>query len=248
MIEFGVSYNSLYGYGSVIELAQRQITNPGFQPRSVSEKYVALIPNTSVAYRLVKRFMDITGSLLLLILLSPVFIITVIAIKIEDPKGSVFYSQKRAGYQGRPFDFSKFRSMIANADAIKDQLCALNEMDGPVFKIKNDPRVTKVGRIIRKMSIDELPQLWNVLKGDMSLVGPRPLPVAEAMACNAYQRQRELVRPGITCYWQVSGRNNMNFEEWVELDLQYIREQGLGTDIKLLLKTVPAVLKAEGAS
>jgi lipopolysaccharide/colanic/teichoic acid biosynthesis glycosyltransferase len=212
------------------------------------EQFVGVTPNVSTPYRVVKRIIDIVGSIVALTILSPVFFVTAIAIKVEDPKGSVFYSQKRIGYQGKTIDFPKFRSMVSNADELKDQLRTLNEMDGPVFKIRNDPRITRVGRIIRKTSIDELPQLWCVLKGDMSFVGPRALPVAEELACTPYQRQRELVPPGITCFWQVSGRNNTNFERWVELDLKYIREQGLWTDIKILFETIPAVLKTEGAS
>ena len=203
-------------------------------------------PNSSVAYRAAKRALDIAASALGMIVLSPLFLLTALAIKIEDPKGKVFYHQPRIGKNGTTFSCHKFRSMYANADEIKSSLMAQNEMDGPVFKIRQDPRITKVGRIIRKLSIDELPQLYNVLKGEISLVGPRPLPVEEELACNAYQRQRELVKPGITCYWQISGRNDISFDQWIELDFKYIREQSLWTDLKILLKTVPAVLSTRG--
>lgn len=200
-----------------------------------------LTVNSSRAYKFIKRTFDIMASAVGLVLCIPVFLLAGIAIKAEDPKGPVIYHQPRIGLNGREFTFYKLRSMYTNADAIKASLMDRNEMDGPVFKIRDDPRVTKIGRFIRRTSIDELPQLWNVLKGDMSLVGPRPLPVSEELACNAYQRQRELVKPGLTCYWQISGRNDVMFDEWIELDFQYIREQSVWTDIKLLVKTLGAV-------
>ena len=212
------------------------------------EELDRLVPNKSLIYRLIKRTVDIVVSVIGLIICSPILLAAGIAIKMEDPKETIFYSQPRIGLNGSTFSCHKLRSMYANADTVKASLMDRNEMDGPVFKIRNDPRVTKVGRFIRKWSIDELAQLWNVFKGDMSLVGPRPLPVVEEMSCNAYQRQRETVKPGITCYWQVSGRNTMSFAEWIELDLKYIREQGLWTDLKLLFMTIPAVLSARGAS
>ena len=209
---------------------------------------VELVPNTSVTYRFMKRVFDVVASLLGLIICIPIFLIVGIAIKFEDPRGTVFYHQHRIGLNGRQFSLHKLRSMYSNADEIKTSLMDQNEMDGPVFKIKNDPRVTKVGRVIRRYSIDELPQLWNVFIGDMSLVGPRPLPVAEELACNAYQRQRELVKPGLTCYWQISGRNDIMFAEWIELDFKYIRNQSIWTDLSLLFRTIPAVLCSKGAS
>jgi lipopolysaccharide/colanic/teichoic acid biosynthesis glycosyltransferase len=137
--------------------------------------------------------------------------------------------------------------MFKNAHQMRALVMGLNEMDGPVFKIKNDPRITKVGKFIRKYSIDELPQFWNVLKGDVSLVGPRPLPCEEVDQFTAYQKQRHLVKPGITCSWQISGRSNISFEQWIEMDLQYIRDQSVSTDLKILFKTVPAVLFGSGA-
>lgn len=206
-----------------------------------------LRPNHSKVFLFGKRVFDVLSSTLAMILLSPMVLLVALAIKIEDPKGKVFYHQPRIGLNGRTFNCHKLRSMYSNADEIKAKLMSQNEMDGPVFKMKNDPRITKVGKFIRKTSIDELPQLWNVLIGEMSVIGPRPLPVAEELACTPYQRQRELVLPGLSCYWQVSGRSNVMFDEWIELDLKYIREQSFLTDMKILLKTIPAVVSSRGA-
>lgn len=208
---------------------------------------VKLKLNDSVMYAITKRVFDIGASLMAIIILSPLLLLTGLAIKIEDPKGTVLYHQLRIGKNGREFKCHKFRSMYSNADKIKGSLMNRNEMDGPVFKMRNDPRVTRVGRVIRKTSIDELPQLWNILVNEMSFIGPRPLPVEEELACNAYQRQRELVKPGLSCYWQISGRNNVLFDEWIELDRKYIREQSIMTDIKILIGTFGAVLTGRGA-
>lgn len=206
-----------------------------------------LVPNKKRMYLAMKRIFDMVLSGLGILILSPIFLAAAIAIKIEDPKGAVFYNQPRIGKDGRTFYCHKFRSMYSNADEIKASLMAQNEMDGPVFKMKNDPRITKVGKIIRKTSIDELPQLWNIFVGEMSVIGPRPLPVAEALACTPYQRQRELVKPGLSCYWQISGRSNVMFDEWIELDFKYIREQSFLTDMKIFFGTIPAVLTGRGA-
>lgn len=187
-------------------------------------------------YEFLKRVIDITGSLFGLIILSPIFLVTSIAIKI-DSRGSVLFTQNRCGKNGKLFKMLKFRSMCSDAEAMIRNLDHMNEMSGPVFKIKNDPRITKIGKFIRKTSIDELPQLLNVLKGDMSLVGPRPPIDREVKQYNYYQMQRLLVKPGLTCYWQVSGRNNIDFDQWVEMDLNYIRERNLWIDIKLIFKT-----------
>lgn len=203
--------------------------------------------NQSRMYKFIKRAFDVVASIVGLILCIPVFLVVGIAIKVDDPTGPVFYHQPRIGLNGREFTFYKLRSMYANADAVKATLMSNNEMDGPVFKIKDDPRITRVGRLIRRTSIDELPQLWNVLKGDMSIVGPRPLPVSEELACSAYQRQRELVKPGLTCYWQISGRNEVSFDDWMAMDHQYIEEQGVWTDLKIILGTIPAILRGGGA-
>lgn len=199
-------------------------------------------------YYIIKRIIDICGSLVGMILLSPVFLIVSILIKLEDPKGSIIFKQERNGKNGKVFYMYKFRSMVHNAEELLETLKSQNEMSGPVFKIKDDPRITKIGRIIRKTSIDELPQLFNVLKGDMSFVGPRPPIPREVAQYNEYQMQRLAVKPGITCIWQVSGRNNIDFDEWVELDLKYIRERSTFLDIKLILMTIPALIGDKNAS
>jgi exopolysaccharide biosynthesis polyprenyl glycosylphosphotransferase len=194
-----------------------------------------------------KRALDIAGSSIALLLASPIFLLTSLLIKLED-QGPIFFKQTRVGYRGRHFMMWKFRSMVVNADKIKDLLAAQNEMAGGVlFKMKEDPRITFVGKYIRKYSIDELPQLWNVLKGDMALVGPRPSLPKEVAEYSAEDRQRLVVKPGLTCLWQVSGRSEINFSGQVQLDLDYIRSSSLLTDIKLLLKTIPAVLLGKGA-
>lgn len=196
---------------------------------------------------LMKRLLDITVSLAALIALSPIFLVTALAIRLEDP-GPVFYTQIRVGRNGKHFRFYKFRSMVMNADKIKAQLAAQNESSaGVIFKMKNDPRIHKTGKIIRKFSIDELPQLINVLKGDMSLVGPRPPIPDEVAQYTLEQRKRLHAMPGITCLWQVSGRSDIPFPDQVRLDLQYIQSAGIINDIRLLLKTIPAVLTGRGA-
>ena len=189
-------------------------------------------------YLFLKRVIDIVGSLCGLIILSPLFLIVAILIKLEDPKGKIFFSQKRNGLNGKTFNMYKFRSMVHNAEELLEQLQEQNEQTGPVFKIKDDPRITKIGKFIRKTSIDELPQLINILKGDMSIVGPRPPIPREVEQYTDYQMQRLLVKPGLTCYWQVGGRNEIGFDEWVELDIKYIEERNLWIDIKLIFKTV----------
>jgi len=202
----------------------------------------------SNAYKLmVKRISDVTASLSLLVLLSPLLLLTAALIKATSP-GPVLFKQRRSGLNGRTFALYKFRSMFADADARKKELEKLNEMTGPVFKIKNDPRITPVGRFMRKSSIDELPQLWNVLRGDMSLVGPRPPLPAEVAQYERWQRRRLSMRPGLTCIWQISGRNKItDFNEWVRLDLHYIDTWSLALDMKILLKTIPVVLLRKGA-
>lgn len=196
--------------------------------------------------RTLKRLMDIVGSSVGLILLSPVFAITALLIKLEDG-GPVFFASDRAGKWGRKFRMFKFRSMILNAEEMKQDLLQQNETGGVIFKIKRDPRITRVGRVIRKLSIDELPQLYNVFKGDMSLVGPRPHPPKEVELYTLTDRRRLEVIPGLTCFWQVSGRSDVSFENQVGLDVQYIESQSLWGDIKLLLKTIPAVISGRGA-
>lgn len=195
---------------------------------------------------LIKRALDITASSILLIVLSPIFLLTALAIRVENP-GPAFYGNIRVGKWGNPFIMYKFRSMVVGADKIKDQLLDKDEAGGVIFKIKKDPRITRVGKIIRKLSIDELPQIWNVLKGDMSLVGPRPPLPQEVSEYEYSDRKRLDVVPGITCIWQVSGRSDINFKGQVRLDEQYIENQSFWGDIMILLKTIPAVLLGKGA-
>ncbi len=196
---------------------------------------------------LIKRVMDFTGSLVLLILLSPILIGTAVLIKLTSP-GPVFFAQDRIGMNKRVFRLLKFRSMVIDAEARKKDLAHLNEMDGPVFKIKKDPRVTRVGAVIRKLSIDELPQLINVIKGEMSLVGPRPPLPGEVDLYDWTDRKRLSIKPGITCLWQVSGRNQLSFEEWMALDREYIDNWSTWLDLKILFRTIPVVLFGKGAS
>ena len=197
---------------------------------------------------IVKRVMDIVISAVLLVILWPLGFLTAVAIKVNSA-GPVHYVQERVGLNKRRFRLYKFRTMADGADQKQGELEDINEVTGPVFKIKNDPRMTSVGRILRKTSIDELPQLINVLKGDMSLVGPRPLPVRDYNGFNIdWQRRRFSVRPGITCLWQVNGRHNIPFERWMELDLEYIDKWSLLLDLSILARTIPAVLKGSGAS
>jgi len=203
---------------------------------------------SSAEAMIVKRLMDFIGAAIGLTLLAPILFLTALAIKVEDPKGGIFFGQQRSGLYGREFKMWKFRSMVSNAEEMRVALEAQNEMDGPVFKIKHDPRITRVGRFIRKTSIDELPQLWNVLVGQMSLVGPRPPIPAEVAEYKRWQMRRLSMRPGITCIWQVSGRNNIDFDTWMKLDLQYIDNWTLFLDLKLLAKTIPVVLLRQGAS
>ena len=195
----------------------------------------------------VKRLLDVVISAALLILGAPLFILSAIAIKL-DSRGPVFFAQERMGYSKRRFSMIKFRTMVTDAESRIEEIEHLNEKNGPIFKIKNDPRITRVGKLLRKSSIDELPQLINVLLGDMSLVGPRPLSIRDALNVEqSWQKRRFSVKPGMTCLWQISGRSNLSFDEWVELDLKYIDTWSLQLDWWILLKTLPAVLAARGA-
>lgn len=198
-------------------------------------------------YFFAKRIFDIVSSGFAMVVLSPVFLATAIAIKCEDRKGPVIFSQNRVGKDGREFKMYKFRSMYTDAEERLAELQEQNEADGPVFKIKDDPRITRVGRFIRKYSIDELMQLVNVFKGDMSVVGPRPALPNEVAEYDSVARRRLEVKPGLSCYWQVSGRSNIGFDEWMQLDIKYIEEMSMWTDIKIILLTIPAVLKGDGA-
>lgn len=198
-------------------------------------------------YLMTKRGMDIMGAAIGLILLAPIFIIVALCIKVEDPKGSVFFYQVRIGRNERSFNMFKFRSMVTNAEDLLENLMDQNEIEGAMFKIKQDPRITKVGRLIRKTSIDELPQLWNVIRGDMSLVGPRPPLQREVMEYSSYDKLRLKVTPGCTGLWQVSGRNELSFSDMVALDLKYIEQRGVLLDIKLVLMTVRVMFGSKDA-
>ncbi len=201
---------------------------------------------TGVYARFGKRALDLLGGIGVLLLAGPVVLLAALAVKLTS-RGPAFYASTRLGKNGRPFRFYTLRSLSVGAAAERARLMHLNEVDGPVFKLRRDPRVTRVGQWLRSTSIDELPQLLNVLKGDMSLVGPRPPLPEEADRYEAWQRRRLDVKPGITCLWQVSGRSRLSFEEWMRLDLEYIRRQSLATDLWILLRTIPAVLSREGA-
>ncbi len=193
-----------------------------------------------------KHWFDIFFSIFFIIILSPLFLMIALLIKITS-RGPVFFVHKRIGYNKRIFNMIKFRTMIKEAEEMQEKLEELNEADGPVFKIANDPRITPVGKWLRKMSLDELPQLLNVLTGDMSLVGPRPLPLRDVNKIDQrWQKRRFSVLPGLTCFWQISRRYDMPFDEWARLDLRYIDHWSLWLDLKIILKTVPAVLKAKG--
>ncbi|SDB09886.1 MULTISPECIES: sugar transferase [unclassified Butyrivibrio] len=222
---------------AIIEVSGRKIINLIYQ-----EVY----DHKANIYKGLKRAFDVVACSLALVVLSPIFLVTALAIMLEDG-GPVFFTQYRAGKNMKPFKIYKFRSMYKNAEAQFQRMQAQNEQTGHAFKIKDDPRITHVGKFIRKYSIDELPQLINIIKGDMSIVGPRPILVNQMEECNAYEKQRLIVKPGLTCYWQVGGRANIKWDEWVELDLKYIKDMSIATDIKLILKTIPVVFESEGA-
>ena len=198
-------------------------------------------------YDFIKRFFDIFFSVLAVIVLCPLFIIISVVIMIHDRNLKPFFIQNRCGRNGKQFKFYKFRTMCVDAESKLEQLQEKNEMDGPVFKITEDPRITKIGKVLRAAGIDELPQLWNILKGDMSFVGPRPPLPKEVEQYSDTDRLRLLVKPGLTCYWQVQpNRNSISFEKWMELDRKYIQQRSFWVDIKLILKTAVSVFKREG--
>jgi lipopolysaccharide/colanic/teichoic acid biosynthesis glycosyltransferase len=190
--------------------------------------------------------MDVSAAVLALLCLLPLLALIAGAVRLTSGR-PVIFKQRRAGLMGRPFEIYKFRTMVVDAERRQGELRDRSEQDGPAFKLTNDPRVTRLGHFLRKTSLDELPQLWNVLKGDMSLVGPRPLPCGEASACSQWQQRRLDVTPGITCIWQVKGRSSVSFPEWMRMDIAYIRSRRLLCDVRLLLLTVPAVLLRRGA-
>lgn len=198
-------------------------------------------------YWIGRRVQDIILSFLALIVLSPLMLVIALAIVIDDPGAGPIFSQTRVGRGGKTFKFYKFRSMCPNAEAKLEELLEKNEMDGPVFKIKEDPRITRVGHFIRKTSLDELPQLWNILKGDMSIVGPRPALPREVEQYSAYELQRLYITPGLSCYWQIEpNRNDLSFDEWVDLDVKYIQERSFLVDWKIIFKTFKVCLMGHG--
>lgn len=221
-----------------VPVAVQTVSQPKAAVETVVHTPIEVKPKP--VYDFFKRVFDIVVSLVCLIVGSPFLLIVAAAIAIDDP-GSPFYAQMRTGKNGRKFKMYKFRSMYKDAEKRRAELLSQNEADGPIFKIANDPRVTKVGRFIRKTSIDELPQLLNILKGDMTVVGPRPLPTYEQDACNEYQNQRLLVKPGLTCYTALDKHSEDDFDNWIELDMKYIRERGILTDLKIIFKTVGVV-------
>lgn len=216
-------------------------------PEMSTVTYQDIATSERKVYLFAKRMVDVICAIIGLIILSPLMVIISLLIKVEDKQGSVFFSQPRLGKDSKSFPIYKFRSMVSNAEELKLTLLQENELTGPVFKIKNDPRVTKIGRFMRRTSLDELPQLINVLKGDMSLVGPRPPLPEEVAKYTDYEKQRLKVVPGLTCYWQVSGRSNLDFKEWVDLDLKYIKERNMLIDIKLIFKTILVLFGSKDA-
>ncbi|MBU3138165.1 sugar transferase [Clostridium gasigenes] len=212
----------------------------------IIQQVEVIVESENKLYLFSKRTLDIVASLIGLIVLSPIIVITGILIRIES-KGPIIFSQNRIGLNGRKFKMYKFRSMVLNAEALKTKLLEQNEMSGPMFKMKEDPRITKTGKFIRKTSIDELPQLINVLKGEMSLVGPRPSLPQEVEKFEPWMMKRIEVKPGLTCYWQVSGRNNIDFEAWMQLDIDYVNDRNFLLDIKLIFKTFFVLFGDENA-
>lgn len=205
----------------------------------------AVYESKSRVYKVIKRVFDIVVSGLGIIILSPLFLVIAVLIKAEDG-GTVFFTGQRYGKDMKYFPMHKFRSMCMDAETKLPDVLKEEDKNGLAYKIEDDPRVTRIGRFIRRTSIDELPQLWNVFKGDMSIVGPRPIKTTD-MAASPYDKQRWLVRPGLTCYWQISGRSLVPWEEWVEMDLEYINNMSIAEDIKIILKTIPAVIRKDGA-
>ncbi len=238
--------------GILVRFISNLFDGKSSRPRVVVMEDDSVITHSTVSPEgwpvLIKRVVDIIASAALSVLLLPVFLLTALAIKLTSP-GPVFFVQKRLGLNKRHFGIYKFRTMVVDAEKRMKDIEHLNEVSGPVFKIKNDPRITPIGKFLRKTSIDELPQLFNVLRGDMSLVGPRPLPLRDYEGFSEdWQRRRFSVRPGVTCLWQIGGRSEVSFEQWMELDLQYIDKWSLLLDLKILIKTIPAVLKGSGAA
>ncbi len=254
--KMGVSLNNIIRLGQELQVRIRVAVGepkPRFgQIHTTLERFgwanlISFQPNPdNCVAMLLKRTIDRVASALLLILFSPLFIVLGILIKLGS-RGPIIFPQERTGFRGLPFKMYKFRTMYVDAESEKERLMAANEMNGPVFKIRNDPRITSIGRVLRRFSLDELPQIINVLKGDMSLVGPRPLPIEEAAKCDRWEKRRFSIKPGITCLWQINGRNMLDFPEWMKLDLDYVNNWSLVLDFKILLKTFGAVINGRGA-
>lgn len=229
---------------SMLQIPNNEIANELVLERDLHKEIV--VQKERRGYEFAKRVFDVVSSLLALIVFSPLMGITALAIKLEDG-GSPIFAQTRVGKDGKFFRMYKFRSMCEDAEKKLKELQDRNEADGLAFKMSNDPRVTRVGAFIRKTSIDELPQLFNIFKGNMSVVGPRPPLGYEVMQYDDYQMQRLSVKPGLTCYWQCSGRSDVSFDEWMDLDIKYINERGFLKDIEIIFRTIPAVLFHKGA-
>lgn len=218
----------------------------GYRAKRSGTELPIVLPNRR-GYFFCKRVQDILLSIVALTVLSPLLLLIAVLIVLDDPKGGPFFAQDRAGKDEKIFKMYKFRTMCVDAEARLAEVMQYNEMEGPVFKIKDDPRITRVGKFLRRTSLDELPQLVNILRGEMSIVGPRPLPAREVAVHTPYQKQRLQVTPGLTCFWQIQpNRNSISFDDWVEMDLRYIREQSFWLDWKLILGTVAALLRGDG--
>lgn len=225
----------------------KNLPEPDIDLDALREELIHLTKNKHRYYWPCKRAFDIFFSAAVLLVFSPLYLLLALLIFLDDPHGSPIYAQTRVGRKGRLFRFYKFRSMVVNADELKADLQQQNEKQGPAFKIKDDPRITRVGRFIRRTSLDELPQFWNVLKGDMTLVGPRPALPEEIAQYNRYHQLRQLITPGLTCYWQIQdNRDDISFDDWVALDIQYIRDRNFLLDLKLILLTVKAMFTSQG--
>lgn len=225
----------------------KNLPEPDIDLDALRDELIHLTRNKHRYYWTCKRAFDIFFSAAVLLVFSPLYLLLALLIFLDDPHGSPIYAQTRVGRKGRLFRFYKFRSMVVNADELKADLQQQNEKQGPAFKIKDDPRITRVGRFIRRTSLDELPQFWNVLKGDMTLVGPRPALPEEIAQYNRYHQLRQLITPGLTCYWQIQdNRDDISFDDWVALDIQYIRDRNFLLDLKLILLTVKAMFTSQG--
>jgi lipopolysaccharide/colanic/teichoic acid biosynthesis glycosyltransferase len=231
----------------LIRLAEAHDGPSGARGLTTAVTTAAAAVSGRAGYSAAKRLLDVLGSAILLLVLAPMMALIALAVWADGRRGPVLYCHARVGQDGRCFRFYKFRSMVVGADGLKQRLCAQNEATGPIFKMRHDPRVTRVGRVLRRYSLDELPQLFNVLRGDMSLVGPRPHLPREVESYLPHQHRRLCVRPGLLCLREVSGRSELTFERWMELDLEYVDRRSFLLDLSILMRAVPAVLRGTGA-